>query len=170
MYVGGCVGITILLLCMGIAGSVHTDAANTAAIGFYTMFNFFYNVGVGSIVYAIAAEVPTSALRNKTFAIAIVTSNAMSTMWSFVCPYMFNPGYGNLKARIGFVFGALMLIFAVLGWLWVPETRNRTYEELDELFMNHVPTRQFTKYVTLAEGRAAEAYNAEHNILEDDKV
>jgi hypothetical protein len=37
-------------------------------------------------------------------------------MGSFVALYMFNPGYGNLKAKIGFVYGAFMLIFAVTAW------------------------------------------------------
>ncbi|KAL4890519.1 general substrate transporter [Aspergillus ambiguus] len=149
MFLGGCIGLALLLVCMGIAGSVDTPAATTAAVGFYTMYNFFYNAGVGSIVYSIAGEVPTSVLRNKTLAIALSTSAAVNTMWSFVAPYMFNPGYGDLKAKIGFVFA----------FFFVPETRRRTYEELDELFMCRIPTRKFRRYVTLAEQRAVEAYN-----------
>ncbi|KAH7116457.1 hypothetical protein EDB81DRAFT_917089 [Dactylonectria macrodidyma] len=72
---------------------------------------------------------------------------------------LFNPGFGNLKARIGFVFGVFMLIFAILAFLYVPESRMRTYEELDELFINRVPTRQFRHYQTVAEQRAAEAFD-----------
>ncbi|OQE18626.1 hypothetical protein PENSTE_c017G01926 [Penicillium steckii] len=167
MYLGGCIALTLLLLCMGIAGSVSTNSATTAAVGFYTMYNFFYNAGVGSNVYTIAGEVPTSVLRTKTLAVALSVSAAVNTMWSFVAPYMFNPGYGGLKAKIGFVFGAFMLIFAVMAFFFVPETRRRTYEELDELFMNHVPTREFRKYVTLAERRAEEAYKVSEKIPND---
>ncbi|KAJ3534814.1 hypothetical protein NM208_g7002 [Fusarium decemcellulare] len=164
MFIAGCIGLCLLLICMGIAGSVNTTAATTAAVGFYTMYNFFYNVGVGSGVYAIAGEIPTSALRAKTLALALSSSAAANTMWSFVAPYMFNPGYGNLKAKIGFVFGAFMLIWAFLAFFFVPETRMRTYEELDELFMNHTPTREFKTYVTVAERRAAEAFETERKI------
>lgn len=160
MFLAGCIGLMTLLLCMGIAGTINTPTATLAAVGFYTMYNFFYNAGVGSNVYTIAGEVPTSILRTKTLAIALSISAAVNTMWSFVAPYMFNPGYGNLKAKIGFVYGAFMLIFAVLAWFFVPETRRRTYEELDELFMNRVPTREFRHYTTVAERRAAEAYTA----------
>ncbi|KAJ5554233.1 hypothetical protein N7513_004192 [Penicillium frequentans] len=166
MFIGGCIALTILLLCMGIAGSVNTTAGITAAVGFYTMYNFVFNAGVGSNVYAIAGEVPTSILRTKTLALAISVEQAIYTMWSFVSPYIFNPDYGNLKAKIGFVFGAFMLGYIVLAYLFVPETRMRTYEELDELFMNKVPTRQFRGYVTVAERRAAEAYNVENKIKE----
>ncbi|RKK71054.1 hypothetical protein BFJ69_g11327 [Fusarium oxysporum] len=164
MYLAGCIGLSLLLICMGISGSVNTTAAVTASVGFYTMYNFFYNVGVGSTVYTLAGEIPTSVLRTKTLAISISISSAVNTMWSFVAPYMFNPGYGNLKAKIGFVYGAFMVIFAVMAFFFVPETRMRSYEELDELFMNKVPTRQFRTYVTLAERRAEEAYAIEHGI------
>ncbi|CAK7216160.1 hypothetical protein SEUCBS140593_002777 [Sporothrix eucalyptigena] len=164
MFIGGCIGLTTLLLCMGISGSINTTSATTAAVGFYTMYNFFYNAGVGSNVYAITGEIPTSALRTKSIAIAMSTSAAANTMWSFVSPYMFNPGYGDLKAKIGFVFGAFMVIIAVLAFFFVPETRMRTYEELDELFMNRVPAREFRNYTTVAERRAAEAYTMEKKI------
>jgi len=170
MFIAGCAGLAGLLLCMAISGSVSTSAAVTASVGFYTMFNFFYNVGVGSTVYAIAGEIPTSILRAKTLAIALSTSNALNTFWSFVSPFMFNPGYGNLKAKIGFVFGAIMLIFVVLAYFYVPETKMRSYEELDELFMNRVPSRQFKKHVTVAEQRAAEAYNDKHGLKGEEKT
>ncbi|KXJ93588.1 general substrate transporter [Microdochium bolleyi] len=158
MYIFGCCSLTVLMICMGIAGSIDGTAAVTASVGFYTMFNFVYNFGVGSTVYALAGELPTTVLRSKSLAVSISTSNAVNTMWSFVAPLMFNEDAGNLKAKIGFVFGGIMFVFAVLAYFYVPETRRRTYEELDELFMNKVPARKFRKYVTVAERRAAEAY------------
>lgn len=158
MYILGCSSLCVLMICMGIAGSFTSTAAVTAAVAFYTLFNFMYNVGVGSTVYALAGELPTTALRSKSLAISISTSNAFNTMWSFVAPLMFNEDAGNLKAKIGFVFGGIMFIFAILAWLYVPETRKRTYEELDELFSNRVPARQFKGYKTVAEQRAAEAF------------
>ncbi|KAJ5109677.1 hypothetical protein N7532_002322 [Penicillium argentinense] len=170
MFLWGCICLTILLICMGIAGSVNGTAAVTAAVGFYTMYNFFFNIGVGSNVYAIAGEVPTSVLRTKTLALSMIVSSAVNTMWSFVAPYIFNPGYGNLKAKIGFVFGGFMAFFILGAFYLVPETRMRTYEELDELFINKVPSRQFKKYVTVAERRAAEAYATEHKIPETEEA
>jgi hypothetical protein len=131
MYVGGSITLTILLLCMGIAGSNVTSAATIAAVGIYTMYNVFYNVGVGSNVYTIAGAAPTSVLRTKTLAVALSVPAAVNTMWSFAAPYLFNHGYGNLKANIGFLFGAFMLIFAILEYFLVSRTRRRRYEGLD---------------------------------------
>ncbi|KFY85674.1 hypothetical protein V500_08203 [Pseudogymnoascus sp. VKM F-4518 (FW-2643)] len=170
MYIFGCTSLSILLICMGISGSISGVPATTASVGFLTMYNFFFNIGVGSTVYAIAGEVPTSVLRGKTVAITLSTAAAANTFWSFVSPYMFNPDYANLKAKIGFVFGAFMIFFTIMAWFWVPETRMRTYEELDELFMNRVPGRQFRHYETVAEQRAGEAYNIEkkNNVVHDE--
>ena len=84
-------------------------------------------------------------------------SAVANTFWSFVAPYIFNPDYGNLKEKIGFVFGACMIFFFIGGYLYVPETRRRTYEELDELFIGRISARQFKKHVTVAETRAQEA-------------
>ncbi|KAJ5439694.1 general substrate transporter [Penicillium daleae] len=147
MFLGGCTALTTLLLCMGIAGSVNTITRVTAAVGFYTLSNLAFNIGVGSNVYAIASEVPTSVLRTKTLAISLIISNA-----------------GNLKAKIGFVFGGFMIFFIVGAYFFVPEMCLRSYEELDELFMNRVSTRQFKNYVTVVEQLAAEAFSTEKKI------
>lgn len=169
MFISGCAGISTLLICMAISGCFTNETAATASVGFLTMFNFFYNAGVGSIAYTLAGEVPTSVLRSKTLAITLSLDHAVNTMWSFVTPYIINPDYANLRAKVGFIFGAFMAVFVLLAWLYVPETRRRTYEELDELFMNRVPTRQFRKYKTLAERRAAEAYAIEKKTVEHEE-
>jgi SP family general alpha glucoside:H+ symporter-like MFS transporter len=51
-----------------------------------------------------------------------------------------------------------MVFFLITAYLYVPETRGRTYEELDELFMNKVPARKFKEHDTLAEQLARDAY------------
>ena len=78
-------------------------------------------------------------------------------MWSFVLPYLFNPDKANLGGKLGFVFGALCFPCIAFLWWYQPETRGRSYEELDEMFMKRVPARQFGTYVTETEQRSREA-------------
>ncbi|CAH0030467.1 unnamed protein product [Clonostachys rhizophaga] len=59
----------------------------------------------------------------------------------------------NLQGKTGFIFGALGVICAVYLWFYQPETANRSYEELDELFRKGISVRDFGKYQTEAEGR-----------------
>lgn len=67
-------------------------------------------------------------------------------MWGFVLPYLFNPNKANLGAKVAFIFGGLSVLCLIYLWFCQPETTGLSYEELDELFINRVPTRKFQQY------------------------
>jgi hypothetical protein len=77
-------------------------------------------------------------------------------MWSFVLPYLFNPSEANLQAKVTFIFGGFCVLFNVYLYFHHPETKGRSFEELDEMFAKKVPARQFKTYVTAAELRGRE--------------
>ena len=62
-----------------------------------------------------------------------------SCIWSFATPYAINPDQGNLGGKIAFIFGAVMAVSFVFIWFMVPETKNRTWIEIDELYKRGVP-------------------------------
>lgn len=63
----------------------------------------------------------------------------------FVFPYLFNPDGAALFGRVGYIFAGTSFI-GFLGVYWfLPETKNRTARELDELFEKGVPARKFHK-------------------------
>jgi SP family general alpha glucoside:H+ symporter-like MFS transporter len=80
-------------------------------------------------------------------------------MWGFVIPYLFNPNYLNLGAKIAFIFGGLSVLSTVYVWFYQPEVARRSYEELDEMFMKHVPARKFKTYKTDAEMKGERLQN-----------
>merc|ERR1711939_1115095 len=98
------------------------------------MYNFIFNSAIGPVAYIVAAETPTGRLRIKTISLGYIATNAISTMWLFVLPYIVNPNQGNLGAKTGFIFGAT----SVLCWIYLffcqTETAGRNFEEIDELF------------------------------------
>jgi len=102
-------------------------------------------------------ETSTSRLRVKTIAIGTALQSAIYTMWSFVFPYIFNPNEANLGGKSCFIFAGLAVFCLVYLWFFQPETAQRTYEELDEMFMKSIPAREFRTYVTDAEVRGQEA-------------
>lgn len=59
---------------------------------------------------------------------------------------MINPDQANLRGKIGFFYGGLSALSLIWAWLRIPETKDRTYEELDIMFARAVKTRDFKRY------------------------
>lgn len=53
-------------------------------------------------------------------------------------------------------FGSNMILFAFT-WFFIPETRDRTLEEIHEMFENNVPARKFKSYVCTSTEAMAKA-------------
>lgn len=103
-----------------------------------------YGLSVGPIPYAIAAEVPAARLRMKTIALGRNTYNVFSVVNHVVAPYLLNTAEANLHGKAAFpaaVFSSLLLVWA---WFRLPETKGRTFEELDILFERDTPAREFS--------------------------
>ena len=64
-------------------------------------------------------------------------------------PYLLSRVYAN----IDWVFGSLSFLGGIYVYFVVPETRNRSLEELDGLFANHVLARKFASTETFGAGR-----------------
>lgn len=122
------------------------------------IMTFFYGLGGGAVIPVIAAETSSARLRGKSQAIAFFNAAFSSWLFNFVIPYMFNADEGNLGGKCGFIFGGLCIVGFALSWLCIPETKKRTFAELDEMFEKKVPTRAFKNYVcsTEASGKKGE--------------
>jgi hypothetical protein len=85
-------------------------------------------------------------------------------IWSFALPYAINPDQGNLGGKIAFIFGSVLVLSAVYIFFMIPETKGRTYAEIDELWARGIPPRKFkeTVLVTIAsEGEKAHVSHVE---------
>lgn len=61
---------------------------------------------------------------------------------------MFNPkpSGGCLVGQTGFIFFITCIISLVVLWFEIPETKDRTFVELDKMFEQKVPTPKFKAY------------------------
>jgi SP family general alpha glucoside:H+ symporter-like MFS transporter len=66
---------------------------------------------------------------------------------SVIGPYLLNPGAANAGAKIEFLYGGISVFSLIWCIFRLPETKGRTYEELDILFERKVPARQFKTHV-----------------------
>ncbi|KXJ88807.1 putative maltose permease [Microdochium bolleyi] len=166
----GTIGLTAILWVMGGLAVGGTAPMLKGAVAMILIYCWLYNVTIGASAYVCLAETATSRLRVKTFAIGVAVNSLFGIFWSFVLPYLFNPDRGNLGGKLGFVFGALCFPTIAFIWWYQPETRLRSYEELDELFMNKVPARRFSEYVTESQRRGETARRVEDAAGASEKV
>lgn len=151
IYNTGLTMLMIILLIVGILDCVPNYTNNTAVIwtqsSLMLIWNFCYDFSVGPICFVILCEVSATKVRSKTIAVATAIQALFAIVMTIAIPYMINPDQGNLRGKIGFFFGGLSGISLVWAYFRIPETKSRTYEELDLMFARGVPTRQFKDYV-----------------------
>lgn len=107
----------------------------------------FYGLTIGPIPFVIASEISSSRLRSKTLSIARNSCYVMVIINAVVAPYMLNVAKANLKGLAAFPAGVMSLLCLLWAYFRLPETKGRTYAELDIMFELKVPARQFKGYV-----------------------
>lgn len=93
-----------------------------------------YGFSCGPVPYVLASEVGSANLRQKTIALARSIYYATLVINSVVAPYMLNPTKGNLKGKAAFPAAGFLIACLVWGYYRLPETKDRTFSELDILF------------------------------------
>ncbi|KAH7368177.1 maltose permease [Plectosphaerella cucumerina] len=146
IFLGGMGGLAALLLLIGIMDVVPTAGAGWVQAGSTVVYAFVYFMTIGAMAFAILGEVSSTVLRAKSMALATATQAIMGIIMSFAIPYMVNPDEGNLKGKVGFIFGGLSLFGLVGAWFLVPELKGKTFDEIDRLFAAKVPPRKMGSY------------------------
>ncbi|CAI6093058.1 hypothetical protein V2G26_017997 [Clonostachys chloroleuca] len=147
----GCIALCITLFLIGILSVIKASGAVWGQVVFMAVWSFVYQATVGAVAWPIATEAATSRLRGPTQALATMVNGLSSSIWSMSLPYAINPDQGNLGGKIAFIFGSTLAISAVFIFFMIPETKGRTYIEIDELWARGIPPRKFkeTELVTV---------------------
>lgn len=131
------------LLCAGFCNFVpaSTGAHVPLVATFIYLFAAFYSPGEGPVPFTYSAEVFPLSHREVGMSWAVATCLFWAAVLSVTFPLMLDrlKVAGSFSMYAGFNILALIMIF-----LWLPETKQRTLEELDYIFA--VPTRVFMKY------------------------
>lgn len=146
-YIWTCSFTSILMYILGFLGlaSDSNKGAMYAKSVVLLLFNLVYNIGLGPVVYVLIAEIPNTTIRGKTLGLACFTPHIFSISITAGLPYAMSPIEANWGAKTGFLFAGLGTLVALWAIFHLPETKGRTFEELDVLFANKVPARNFAK-------------------------
>lgn len=116
-----------------------------AHLGFVALFVYlfaaFYSPGEGPVPFTYAAEVFPLSHREVGMSFAVAICLGWAAVLGITFPWMLERF--EVLGSFGFYAGLNAIAFIMI-LLWLPETKQRTLEELDYIFA--VPTRVFMKY------------------------
>ncbi|KAF2836366.1 general substrate transporter [Patellaria atrata CBS 101060] len=118
----------------------NNSAANTT-IAFIYLFGIVFSFGWTPLQSMYIAETLTTATRAKGTAVG----NLASSISSAVIQYASGPAFEDIKYYFYLVFVAWDVIEVAVIWLYFPETKERTLEELTEVFEDPRPVKRSLK-------------------------
>ncbi|EAT88226.1 hypothetical protein SNOG_04466 [Parastagonospora nodorum SN15] len=128
---------TIMITCIGfiacgIASSVspNSKATGNVLVAFTALFMFCYNAGVGVATSPLATEMVSSRLRAST----VGSANALGYFLAWLGP------------QYSYIWAASNFICLIWFYFFIPETKARSLEELDEIFEEGISARKFKQY------------------------
>lgn len=143
LYFGGVCIQAVILIVTGGLGFVNSDGASWAVGSLLLVFTFVYDMTIGPICYCLVTELPSTQLRTKTVILSRNLYNISGIIIAIIMPYMLNPTAWNWKAKTGLFWAGFAILSGIWIWFELPETKGRTFAELDLLFENNVPARKF---------------------------
>ncbi|KAL7784030.1 putative MFS alpha-glucoside transporter [Trichoderma afarasin] len=166
IYMGGLALMFCCLIAIGGLGFTSGKGAEMA-IGILLVFSTLINmITVGPACYPIVAETPSGRLRYKTIVIGRFVYNLTGIFNNSVTPRMIAATSWNWGAKAGLFYAGTNLLCNIWCWFRLPETKDRTFGEIDLLFDNHVPARKF-KYTKVNQFAHQSEYREKADIISD---
>lgn len=153
-----------------------TVSTGRAIVGLSVLYIAGYNGMVATYAWISGGELPSQRLRSYTFGLATSIGFFAAWLGTFTAPYFINPESLNWGPKYGYVWVGPCWIGAIWVYFFLPEVKDRTLEEIDEMFEARLPARKFRKHVCIgragriAEKKVDEVVHAEEVVWADGKV
>jgi SP family general alpha glucoside:H+ symporter-like MFS transporter len=147
-YMAGVCAIGLFQMVIGIIGVAGISKASEgiAVAVMMILINLTFKLSLGPACYTIIGEMPNSRVRAQSVVLARTTYIIGNTVNGQIIPRQLNVKEWNWGAKCGWYWMGLCALGAVYTWFRIPESRNRTFLELDHLFAMRVPARKFSNY------------------------
>ncbi|RJE24537.1 Maltose permease [Aspergillus sclerotialis] len=148
IYLWGSTAISVLVLIIGILGAVpqHNSGPTWAMCSIIVITNLIYDISIGPLCFTVMSEVSAVKLRGTTIALSNITVTIFSIIFTVAIPYALDEHGANWGGKLGFLFAGIGALDSLWCYFCLPETKDRTFEELDFMFQQKVPTRRFREY------------------------
>jgi MFS transporter, SP family, general alpha glucoside:H+ symporter len=147
IYLWGLGALAVIMLVVGIAATVSLSRTSSfIQAGFVVVWLAIYYFTVGPVCYAIISEIPSAQLRNKSICLSRIAYYISQIAGNTIFPYQVNPTEWNWHGKAGYFWSGTCALFFLWALFRLPETKARTFEELDILFAGKIPAWKFSKY------------------------
>lgn len=143
LYLAGLALLFCILVTIGGLGFNSSSGAAWGAGSLLLVFALVYNCTVGPVTYAIVAEISSTRLRQKTVVLARIVYNLCGLLNNTLLPLQLNPLAWNWGAKDGLFWAGITLICILYCVFRLPESKGRSYAELNLLFENRIKAWKF---------------------------
>lgn len=131
VYITGSLGMTVALALLTLA-ALTGNFQGLLVPALVMVYLAFFASCIGPVFWTLMAEIYPNDIRGAAMSIPVLTQWVANALVVLFFPLAFNQ-LGK-AATFGFL-AAMSLLQAVFTWLWVPETKNATLEQIEQVWM-----------------------------------
>lgn len=138
-----------------------TTSTGQVLVAFTCVYMMSYNGMIATYAWLAGGELPSQRLRSYTFGLAAAVGFLFAWVTTFTAPYFINPESLNWGPRYGYIWFPSCVVATLWVYIFLPETKGRTLEEIDEMFEKGLPARRFRTHVCVGHVAAVNAKDKE---------
>ncbi|KAJ5959854.1 General substrate transporter [Penicillium vulpinum] len=132
LLIAAAAGMTVAQACLaGLSSDLENRSAASASLLFYFVALFCFPIGLFLVPFMYAAEIAPLRTRAKVTAM----SAAANWLFNFVLAEVSPVGFATIHWRYYIVYACISAFACVFFYLFCPETKGRTLEEIDDVFV-----------------------------------
>ncbi|SCU77367.1 LANO_0A00188g1_1 [Lachancea nothofagi CBS 11611] len=156
----GAIGMCVSELIVAAVGTAlpNSIAGNKTLIAFSCTFIASFAATWGPLAWVVVGEIYPLRVRAKSVAVCAASNWLFNFAIAYATPYLVDTQYGNLQAKVFFIWGGCTFLCFLFVYFFVYETKGLTLEQIDELFET-CPSARHSKAFVPSEGFASHNSN-----------
>ncbi|EME86215.1 uncharacterized protein MYCFIDRAFT_59392 [Pseudocercospora fijiensis CIRAD86] len=132
-----------LVAIIGVSGN--SEASSYCIIVFVCIYVFFFASTWGPAAWVVIGEIFQLPIRSKGVALSTASNWFWNCVIGIIVPFIVDEDKGNLGVKVFFIWGSTCASCALFAWMFVPETKGLTLEQVDKM-MSEVPAYDSKKW------------------------
>ena len=131
----GALGMAFFMIALGLA--FYTDNLGLAALIFMLGYVACFAMSWGPVTWVLLAEIFPNRIRGRAMAVAVAAQWISNYLVSWTFPMMDKSSYLTEQFNHGFaywIYGIMGILAALFMWKFVPETKGKTLEEMENMW------------------------------------